>query len=99
MSHLPLILGMAAVTFASRYAGLAARIEPSAFWQKFLALVPITMFAGIVATSVAGDGSQTPGRLSAAALAGVATFATKRLWVGMAVGLGALALFVWGALF
>ena len=49
------LAGMVAVTFGSRYAGLALRIELPAFWVRFLHFVPIAVFAALVTPSLEGD--------------------------------------------
>ena len=45
------VAGMLAVTFGSRYAGLALRTELPAFWVRFLHFVPIAVFASLVTTA------------------------------------------------
>ena len=42
------LAGMVAVTFGSRYAGLALRTELPAFCVRFLHFVPIAVFAALV---------------------------------------------------
>ena len=48
------LAGMVAVTFGSRYAGLALRTELPAFWVRFLHFVPIAVFAALVTPSLEG---------------------------------------------
>ncbi len=48
------VAGMLAVTFGSRYAGLALRIELPDFWLRFLHFVPIAVFAALVTPSLEG---------------------------------------------
>ena len=49
------VAGMVAVTFGSRYAGLALRTELPDFWMRFLHFVPIAVFAALVTPSLEGD--------------------------------------------
>lgn len=79
--------GMLAVTFGSRYAGLALRAELPAFWVRFLHFVPIAVFAALVTPSLAGGRDEWEIRLIAAGLAAVAAWRTKQLWVAIAVGM------------
>ena len=48
MSFWLTVAGMVAVTFGSRYAGLARRTELPDFWVRFLHFVPIAVFASLV---------------------------------------------------
>ena len=52
------LAGMVGVTFGSRYAGLALRTEPPAFWVRFLHFVPIAVFAALVTPSLGGDSAR-----------------------------------------
>lgn len=81
------VAGMLAVTFGSRYAGLALRTELPAFWVRFLHFVPIAVFAALVTPSLAGDRNEWQIRLVAAGLAAVAAWRTKQLWAAIAVGM------------
>jgi predicted branched-subunit amino acid permease len=81
--------GMLAATSSSRYAGLAFRISLAPFWVRFLHFVPVAVFAALVAPSVEGDLGEGEIRLAAAALAALAAWRTKQLWVGIAVGMAA----------
>lgn len=89
MSPLVTILLMAAVTFGSRLAGLSLRAELPPFWSRFLRFVPVAVFAALVVPALPGDLGEWPERLAAAALAAIATWRTRQLWVGLAVGLAA----------
>jgi branched chain amino acid efflux pump len=82
------VAGMVAVTFGSRLAGLALRIELPPFWQRFLHFVPIAVFASLVTPSLAGPAGEGEIRLVAAVLAGLAASRTRQLWVALAVGMG-----------
>lgn len=83
------ILLMGAVTFGSRLAGLSLRAQPPPFWSRFLRFVPVAVFAALVAPALPGDRGEWPQRLVAAALAALATWRTRQLWVGLAAGLAA----------
>ena len=49
------LAGMVAVTFGSRYAGLALQAELPDFWVRFLHFVPIAVFASLVTPSLEGS--------------------------------------------
>ena len=59
------LAGMVAVTFGSRYAGLALQAELPDFWVRFLHFVPIAVFASLVTPSLEGgrDGQHDVGQL------------------------------------
>lgn len=81
------LTGMVAVTFGSRYAGLALRMPLPPLWLRFLHFVPIAVFAALVTPSVAGGRGEGEIRLAAAALAALAAWRTGQLWVAIAVGM------------
>jgi branched-subunit amino acid transport protein len=81
------VVGMLAVTFGSRYAGLALRAGLPAFWVRFLHFVPIAVFAALVTPSLEGPRHEWGIRLAAAGLAALAAWRTKQLWVAIAVGM------------
>lgn len=83
------VLGMLAVTFGSRYAGLALRTELPAFWVRFLHFVPIAVFAALVTPSLEGSEGEWEIRLAAAGLASLAAWRTRQLWLTIAVGMAA----------
>jgi branched-subunit amino acid transport protein len=83
------VAGMLAVTFGSRYAGLALRAELPAFWVRFLHFVPIAVFAALVTPYVEGGSGEWEIRILAAGLAAVAAWRTGQLWVAIAVGMTA----------
>lgn len=89
MSFALTLLGMLAVTFGSRYAGLARPLALPAFWLRFLHFVPIAVFAALVTPSLAGDRGEGEIRIAAVLLAGIAAWRTRQLWVAIAVGMGA----------
>jgi branched-subunit amino acid transport protein len=81
------LAGMLAVTFGSRYAGLALRTELPAFWVRFLHFVPISVFAALVAPSLEGDMGEGEIRVAAAVVAGLAAWRTKSLGLSIAAGM------------
>ena len=81
------LAGMAAVTFGSRYAGLALRAELPAFWVRFLHFVPIAVFAALVTPSLEGELGEGEIRLAAAAVAVLAAWRTKNLGLSIAAGM------------
>ena len=48
------VAGMVAVTFGSRYAGVALRTDLPDFWVRFLHFVPIAVFAALVTPYLEG---------------------------------------------
>jgi branched-subunit amino acid transport protein len=81
---------MALVTYLPRLAGFVLsgrRVSP--FWLRFFRFVPISVFAAIIFPALPGSSSETVIRLVAAALAAVAIWRLKSLWVGIVVGMGA----------
>lgn len=87
MSFWLIVGGMVAVTFGSRYAGLALRTELPDFWVRFLHFVPIAVFASLVTPSLEGSRSEWGIRVAAAGVAAVAAWRTRQLWVAIAVGM------------
>jgi branched-subunit amino acid transport protein len=81
--------GMVAVTFASRYAGLALRTDLPDFWVRFLHFVPIAVFAALVSPYLEGGRGEGGIRVAAAAVAAVAAWRTRQLWVAIVVGMTA----------
>ncbi|MEI8104881.1 MAG: AzlD domain-containing protein [Actinomycetes bacterium] len=81
------LVGMVAVTFGSRYAGLALHTDLPAFWLRFLRFVPIAVFAALVTPALQGHRHEGGIRVAAAAVAAAAAWRTRLLWVGIAVGM------------
>jgi branched-subunit amino acid transport protein len=81
------LAGMVAVTFGSRYAGLALRTELRDFWVRFLHFVPIAVFASLVTPYVEGDLGEGEIRVGACAAAVIAAWRSRRLWVAIAGGM------------
>jgi branched-subunit amino acid transport protein len=91
MSVLPVVAGMALVTYLCRIAGLwmAATVPPAV--ARSLRLVPVAVFAALAVPAVPGPGTaETASRVLAAGVAVVATRVSHRLWLGIAVGMLAL---------
>jgi branched-subunit amino acid transport protein len=89
MSFWLTLAGMAVVTFGSRFAGLALRVELPALWIRFLHFVPIAVFAALVSPSIEGPRGEWGIRVTAAVLAAAAAWRTRQLWAAIAVGMAA----------
>jgi branched-subunit amino acid transport protein len=89
MSALPVLLGMAGVTYASRLAGLWLHTRVPAFWMRFLRFVPIAVFAALVVPALPGERGEAPIRFLAAGLAALASWRFRKLWLGLATGMAA----------
>ncbi len=87
MSFWLTVAGMVAVTFGSRYAGLALRTDLPDFWVRFLHFVPIAVFAALVTPYLEGGRNEWGIRVAAAVVAGAAAWRTRQLWVAIAVGM------------
>lgn len=83
------VAGMLAVTFGSRYAGLALRFELPDFWLRFLHFVPIAVFAALVAPSIEGSLGEGEIRVAGAVVATLAAWRTANLGLAIAVGMAA----------
>jgi branched chain amino acid efflux pump len=87
MSFWLTVAGMVAVTFGSRYAGLARRTELRDFWVRFLHFVPIAAFASLVTPYVESDLGESEIRIVAVVAAAFAAWRTRQLWIAIAVGM------------
>jgi branched-subunit amino acid transport protein len=86
MNHLLTMLGMWAVTLASRFLGLSlGNLKLSPFWLAFLRYVPISVFAALVVPDIA-NAPDTLRRALAALLAGLLMWRTRQLAVGLLGG-------------
>jgi branched-subunit amino acid transport protein len=83
------LVGMFAVTFGSRYAGLALRTELPHFWLRFLHFVPIAVFAALVTPSLQGARGEGEIRVLAAIAATLIAWRTRNLGAAIAVGMAA----------
>ena len=81
------LAGMVAVTFGSRYAGLALHTELPGFWVRFLHFVPISVFAALVTPSLEGGRGEAEIRVAGAVATGLAAWRTKSLGVSIAAGM------------
>jgi branched-subunit amino acid transport protein len=81
------LAGMVAVTFGSRYAGLALRTELPAFWVRFLHFVPIAVFAALVTPSIEGGLGEGEIRFVGAVVTVLAAWRTKSLGLSIAAGM------------
>ena len=86
------VAGMIAVTFGSRYAGLALRVELPDFWVRCLHFVPIAVFAALVTPSLEGGYGEGEIRLAGAGVAAVVAWRIRNL--GLAIAAGMLAFWV-----
>ncbi len=82
-----ILAGMVAVTFGSRYAGVALRADLPPFWVRFLHFVPIAVFAALVTPSLEGPLGEGGIRLAAAALAALTAWRTRNLGLAITVGM------------
>lgn len=83
------IILMALVTYGPRLAGFAlSGRRVSGFWLRFLRFVPVSVFAALIVPALPGDSGEAGIRLIAAALAALALWRVKQLWLGIAVGMG-----------
>jgi branched-subunit amino acid transport protein len=89
------VAGMLAVTFGSRYAGLALRVELPDFWVRCLHFVPIAVFAALVTPSIEGGYGEGEIRLAAAAVATAVAWRTRNLGLAIAAGMLAFWAFRW----
>jgi branched-subunit amino acid transport protein len=90
MSPTVTILLMALVTYLPRLAGFAlSGRQVSPFWLRFFRFVPITVFAALIFPAIPGSLGEEWVRVFAAALAALAIWRLKSLWVGIVVGMGA----------
>ena len=81
------VAGMLAVTFGSRYAGLALRAELPAFWERFLHFVPIAVFAALAAPALEGSAGEGEIRITAAGAATLVACRTRNLGLAIAAGM------------
>ncbi len=81
------LAGMVAVTFGSRYAGLALRTELPAFWIRFLHFVPISVFAALITPSLEGGLGEGEIRLVGAVATTLVAWRTRSLGISIAAGM------------
>ena len=81
------LAGMVAVTFGSRYAGLALRTELPAFWVRFLHFVPISVFAALDTPSLEGGLGEGEIRVVGALATSLVAWRTRNLGISIAAGM------------
>lgn len=88
MTHLPLVLAVALVTYLTRLAGLAlgARTLPPAL-DRFLSYIPVAAFAALVAQGLANGNATPVPRLIAAATVVLVVVRWRQLGIGWAAGI------------
>jgi branched-subunit amino acid transport protein len=92
------MLGMWAVTLASRYLGLSmGGLKLAPFWLAFLRYVPISVFAALVVPDIAGAPDATR-RALAAGLAALLMWRTRQLAVGILGGFAGYWLLRWAGI-
>ncbi len=87
MSFWLTVAGMLAVTFGSRYAGLALRFELPDFWVRCLHFVPIAVFAALVTPSLEGDYGEGEIRIAGAGVGALVAWRTRNLGLAIAAGM------------
>ena len=73
------VAGMLAVTFGSRYAGVALPAALPDFWVRCLHFVPIAVFAALVTPSLEGELGEGEIRLAAAGVTTLVAWRTRNL--------------------
>jgi branched-subunit amino acid transport protein len=92
--NLPLLFVIsAATTFAWRYMGFALKVtQASPFWERFLRLVPISIFTALVLSGLYKDIGFLRPEIIALTIAGIVAWRTCQFGVSVISGLMAL----WG---
>ena len=88
IDHLGIILASALVTYGTRYAGFA--LDQGSFtpgFGRFLAYIPIAVFAALIAPDLGIGTTELPARLLGITVASLAVWLTRQLWAGLAVGM------------
>lgn len=81
------VAGMLAVTFGSRYAGLALRLELPDFWVRCLHFVPIAVFAALVTPSLQGGYGEGGIRVAGATAGALVAWRTRNLGFAIVAGM------------
>lgn len=85
---IPLIVVAAALTYATRYGGLAlGKRNPPRFASDFLGYIPIAAFAALVLPDLASGSDERLPRLVAAGVAAFVVIRFGKLWTCIAVGM------------
>lgn len=88
MGDMGLIVAVALVTYGTRIAGFALgqRRLPTVV-DRFLAYVPVAMFAALIAPDLGLGSEQWAARLLGVAASALAVWKTRQLWAGLLVGM------------
>jgi branched-subunit amino acid transport protein len=88
MEQVGLIVAAAVVTYATRVAGfhLADRTLPPML-ERFLAYVPVAVFATLIVPGLELGGSTGGARVAGVVAAALAVWRTGHLWAGLLVGM------------
>lgn len=88
MANFGLILAAALATYATRLLGfgLGGREIPPAL-GRFLAYVPIAVFAALIAPDLGFGNAELAARGFGAVAAAIAAWRTRQLWAGVAMGM------------
>ncbi len=88
MANLGIIVAAALATYATRLAGfgLGGREVPPVL-GRFLAYVPVAVFAALIAPDLGLGGADWAARGLGVAVASVAVWRTRQLWAGLALGM------------
>lgn len=82
-----ILVGMVAVTFGSRLAGLLVTKPLPPFWVRFMRFVPVAVFAALVTPNLEGARGEGLERVAAAVICGALAWRTKQLWIGLFAGM------------
>jgi branched-subunit amino acid transport protein len=86
--YVGLIVAVAAVTYATRISGfLIGRRELPPWLNRFLAYVPVAVFAALVTSELNPGKSDTLARVIGIAFATVAVLRFRQLWIGLVTGM------------
>ena len=87
IEYLPLFIAAGAITYATRYLGLAGIRQPPASLRVFLDYVPIAVFAALVAPDLATGGNDVAPRLLGAGVAALVVARFGTLWACIITGM------------
>ena len=86
--YIGLIVAVAAVTYATRISGfLIGRRELPPWLNRFLAYVPVAVFAALVTSELNIGKPDTLARLLGIGIASVAVLRFRQLWIGLVTGM------------
>ncbi len=88
MSHVTLIVAVAAVTYATRISGLLLRDRAiPRLVDRFLAYVPVAVFAALITPSLSAGGGELLARLAGVLAATAVVLRFRQVWSGLAGGM------------